>query len=127
MAEFGLESVPAYSNVQNLDATMELSRGRFGSGTLLVYDAAKQDHVVAKRVSKLNKAAYSLQISAHMGLNGSRLFVQFLGTLPSSTHCFQFMLEHVMDGNLRDLVVANVGLPDQACKHIIMQVRLEIL
>jgi len=115
--------IPEYDNFQYLNATEELSRGRYGTGTLLVYDEHLDKHFVAKRLTKKDRESYERQILAYCQVSDNPLFVKFFGKLPSSTTCFQFVLEYVAEGNLSNLVVKKVGLPDSASKCIVKQVR----
>ena len=116
-------SAPAYHGYEFLHPLKELSRGRFGSGLLLVYDAKKCLHVSAKRVSKRNEESFERQVALHMRASSHFNVVRFLGLLPSSTSCFQYAIEYVPDGDLRQLVVSDIGLPDEPSKYIFRQVR----
>ncbi|CAK8697032.1 unnamed protein product [Clavelina lepadiformis] len=112
---------PVYVGHEYLHPVKEISRGRFGAGVLLVYDAQKCDHVVCKRVSLRDSEEFERQVLLHIRASFHQSVVRFMGLLPSSTTCFQYAVEYLMDGNLRKLVVSDVGLPDAACKRIIQQ------
>ena len=117
---------PIYSGFQNLHPLTEISRGRFGAGLLLVYDTKKCDHLVAKRISKRNEDSFERQVTLHIRASSHVNVVQFMGLLPSSTTCFQYAMEYFPDGDLRQLVVDDVGLPDVPSKYIFRQVSLNV-
>ena len=113
-----------YLGFEYLHPVKEISRGRFGAGLLLVYDSKKCQNVVAKRVSKRNEESFERQITIHIRASSHETVVRFMGLLPPSTSCFQYAIEHVSAGNLRQLVVSDVGLPDEPTKYIVRQVNL---
>ena len=115
---------PVYFGSEYLHPLKEISRGRFGAGLLLVYDAKKCVNVAAKRISKRNEESFERQVTIHIRASSHSNVVRFLGLLPSSTSCFQYALEYVPEGNLRQLVVSDVGLPDEPSKYIFRQVLL---
>ena len=115
---------PIYLGYEFLHPLTELSRGRYGAGLLLVYDAKKCLNVVAKRVSKRYEESFERQVTIHIRASSHFNVVGFLGLLPSSTSCFQYAIDYVPDGNLRQLVVSDVGLPDEPSKYIFRQVSL---
>ncbi|XP_078494664.1 serine/threonine-protein kinase SBK1-like [Ciona intestinalis] len=110
-----------YKGYEHLHPITELSRGRYGTGVLLVQDVKRCTHLAAKRVSMRDRETFERQITCHMRVSSHPAIVRFMGVLPSSTTCYQYAMEYVMEGNLRHLVVKDIGLPDEATKCIMRQ------